>query len=152
VIARPLPAPAHRAAPRHGVRSARSASAARRARNSRLRYRAIGRIVVCLGLLTTLVLLYLALVANVTRTRYELGRAERERHALVEQTARNDDEIAQLESRDRLERIAASLGMREPLAFAVVTLPRERRHQRVAPHGVAALLPMMQSIMGIAQK
>lgn len=151
MIARPLPAPARReAAPRHGWRSARNASAARRARNRRLRYRAIGRIVASLCTVTTLVLLYLALVANITRLHYEIGRGEHERTRLVEQTVRNDDEIAQLASRERLEQIASRLGMREPAAFAIVTLPRRTRHARTAPRGVAALFPMMRSIMGIA--
>jgi hypothetical protein len=150
MIARPLPAPERREkASRPGSRAARNASAVRRARNRRLRYRSIGRIVAGLCALTCFVLLYLALVANVTRLQYEIGRAQRDRARLVEQTQRSEDEIALLESRDRLEQLAARLGMRDPEAYAIVVIPQRRRRAAPPVRGVAALFPMVQSIMGV---
>jgi hypothetical protein len=153
MIARPLSAPrARESGARPGWRSARNASAVRRARNRRLRYRAIGRVVTWLGALTALVLVYLALVANITRLHYEIGRAERYHTRLVQQSARNEDEIAQLVARERLEQIAARLGMREPQTFAMVLLPEPHRRAVQPPRGVAALFPVMQSIMGITPR
>ena len=92
-----------------GWRTARNASLVRRARNRRLRYRAIGRIVVTLGGLTCLVLGYLALLANVTRLHYEIGRVQHERTQLVDRTLRYDDEIAQLTTANVLRSAMPSL-------------------------------------------
>jgi hypothetical protein len=63
-----------------GWRTARNASLVRRARNRRLRYRAIGRIVVTLGGLTCLVLVYLERLAAMAA---RLGMAERSTFAVV---------------------------------------------------------------------
>jgi hypothetical protein len=153
VIARPLPAPApERGARSPGWRTARHASAARHARNRRRRYRPIGRIVVALSAVTSLVLVYLALLANVTRLHYEVGKLQHQRALLVEQTVRYEDEIALLDSRDRLAALAASLGLREPHAYAIVVVPPPVRHKPAPAGGVAALLPVVQSIVGAPAK
>ena len=130
------------------ARTARHASLVRRARNRRMRYRAIGRIVTILSGLTCLVLVYLALLANVTRLHYEIGHLQHQRAQLLDQTVRYQDEIASLESRDRLSTLAASLGLREPRAYAIVVIPPSRKHSVPPPSGVAALLPVVQSIVG----
>jgi hypothetical protein len=152
VIARPLPAPDRRPLGRPAWRTARHASVVRRARNRRMRYRSIGRIVATLSVLTCLVLGYLALLANVTRLHYEIGKMQHRRTQLVDKTLRYDDEIAQLESSDRLAVLAAHLGMREPRAYAIVTLPPVRHVTQRPVQGVAALFPVVQSIVGVAAK
>ena len=71
------------------------------------------------------------------RLNYELGKEAQVRARLTDQTTRLDDQIARLESRERLARVAAALGMREPESFAAVTLPVER--PPMPPHGLAFL-------------
>jgi hypothetical protein len=148
MVARPLPAPLRAPSRNAGARTARHASLVRRARNRRMRYRAIGRIVTILSGLTCLVLVYLALLANVTRLHYEIGHLQHQRAQLLDQTVRYQDEIASLESRDRLSALAASLGLREPRAYAIVVIPPSRKQSVPRPGGVAALLPVVQSIVG----
>jgi hypothetical protein len=152
MVARPLAAPARSPSRNSGWRTARHASLVRRARNRRMRYRSIGRIVAVLSGLTLLVLVYLALLANVTRLHYEIGHLQHQRAQLVDQTVRYEDEIASLESRDRLSALADSLGLREPRAYAIVVLPQPRKHSQPRPGGVAALLPVVQSIVGSPAK
>jgi len=142
VIARPLPAPRIDRTSRPAWRSARNASVKRRARNRRLRYRLIGRTVAGLSVTTVVILVYLALLANITRLNYEVGRAKQARAQISMQVLRREDEIARLASRDKLEAIAASLGMREPSAFAVVAVPPGPRHIAREPGGVALLSGM----------
>jgi hypothetical protein len=139
MIARPLPAPRIEPSPRSGWRTARAASSARRARTRRLRYRLIARTVSGLGVATLVVLVYLALLANITRLNYEVSHAKQARERIALQAVRAEDEIARLASRDKLEAIAARLGMREPSAFAVVALPPRHRHATQPAHGVALL-------------
>ena len=148
MIARPLPAPVIRERGGRGRRSARTASLARRARNRRLRYRSVGRIISTLSGLTIAVLVYLALLANVTRLHYEIGRVQHERARLADRVLRNDDEIAQLASPERLAVFAQRLGLREPRAFAVVEMPRPRQRAAPPPRGVAALLPVVVNFVG----
>ena len=140
MIARPLPAP--REAPSHpsGWRTARNASVARRARVRRQRYRPIGRIVAMLGTLTVFVLLYLALLANITRLNYDVGHQKQVRAHLALATMRNEDEIAGLISREKLQAIAARLGMHDPATFAILTLPPRPHHKTSpSPKGIALL-------------
>jgi hypothetical protein len=139
VIARPLPAPRLEPASRSGWRTARNASVARRARLRRLRYRLIERTVTALGIGTAVVLVYLALLANITRLNYDVSHVKQARAQLALLTARRDVEIARLSSRDKLEALAARLGMREPAAFAVVSLPLRHRQTAPSPRGVAFL-------------
>jgi len=139
MIARPLPAPRLERLQRPGWRSARAASVARRARTRRMRYRLIVRTVAGLSLATVVVLVYLALLANITRLNYEVGRAKQARARIGMEVVRGEDEIARLASREKLEAIAASLGMREPSAFAVVSLPPQHRQATRPARGVALL-------------
>lgn len=141
MIARPLLAPAEPQRAR-GWRAARNASAARRVRQRRLRYRLIGRTLVLVGMATVVVLAYLALMANITRLHYEIGNAKRVRAQLASATARNDDEIARLTARDRLSAIAMRLGMREADSITVVSLPPPRHRVERPAHGVAFLSSM----------
>ncbi|HXP93062.1 MAG TPA: hypothetical protein VN905_06290 [Candidatus Binatia bacterium] len=68
-----------------------------------------------------LLMLYLALMANLTSLNYRIGRASEQRTALQEETMRLDDRVAHLESRERLAELAMKLGMQEPRIYAVVS-------------------------------
>jgi hypothetical protein len=105
-----------------GSRAGRSAAERRRGRTAVLRHRAVLRTVAVLSIATLAVVAYLASMANVTRLNFELTRAARDRVALLGETTRLDDKLASLESRDRLELIAAGLGMRDPATFAVAVV------------------------------
>jgi hypothetical protein len=139
MIARPLPAP-RTACPERtgGRRTARNASAARKVRARRMRYRLVGRTLVAVGVVTTFVLVYLSLVANITRLSYDVSRAKVTRTRLALATMRGEDEIARLESRDRLEAIATRHAMHEPTVVSVVELPP--RHKGGVPGAGLALL------------
>ncbi|MBV9102056.1 MAG: hypothetical protein JO060_00605 [Candidatus Eremiobacteraeota bacterium] len=119
-------------------RTARNASAARRLRVRRQRYRSIGLWVRGLGLATAVVLLYLGLLANITRLNYEVSHAKQARARIALGILRNADVIARLESRENLEAMAARLGMREPETFVAIALPPPRRSAKAAD-GVAFL-------------
>jgi cell division protein FtsL len=125
MIARPLewPAEAPRPAPRTVSRAARAAVQARRNSRTRARYRALVTIGCVVSILTLIVVVYLALLANVTRMTYELQQASDERTALVQENGRLDDQVARLVSRERLSRLAASMGMHDSQTFAEIPLP-----------------------------
>jgi cell division protein FtsL len=130
--------------PRTTARTARNAAHSRRKRTVSLRYRSIVRIVGWLGAATILVVGYLWLMANVTKMNYEYAKATQERTQLLERTGRLDDQIAQLESRERLAAVAAQLGMSESAHFSVATLAAsgsraDARVSRRALRGVALL-------------
>jgi ABC-type Fe3+ transport system permease subunit len=135
VIARPLPYE-YETRPRVGTRSGRTAAHRRRGRTKRRRYAVLGRIVAVTSGFTTCIAMYLGLMANVTWMNYELGKSEHEKRSLLEISARLDDRIARMESRERLAKLAAHLGMHEPQTFASVALPVERQP---APTGLAFL-------------
>jgi ABC-type Fe3+ transport system permease subunit len=119
------------------TRAARGAAERRRARTARMRYAMTLRIAAIVGTLTVCVVVYLGLMGNVERMNYELARVDRERAALVEKSTQLDDTLARLRSRERLARVAASLGMHEPQTFAAITLPVE--HPKPEPGGLAFL-------------
>lgn len=121
MIARPLDSP--QARPTGGTRAGRVASTRRRAHSTRLRYRDVVRVVVIVCIATTAVMVYLGILANVTKLHYDISRAQRERAALEAQTMRLDERLNQLEATDRLVTIAARLNMRDAHAYAVVTVP-----------------------------
>jgi cell division protein FtsL len=125
MIAQPLPHPPLRSSP--GTRSGRTAVTRRRNVGVRRRYRALTGICTGIGVATALVMVWLFLVAGISRTSYDLARVNRERAALQDQTTRLDDTIARLESRDRLAAVAAKLGMSDPSSFAIVQLPPPAR-------------------------
>jgi cell division protein FtsL len=112
-----------------------------------LRYRSIVNIVGTLGVVTIMIVGYLWLMANVTKMNYEYAKATHERTRLLDQTSRLDDQIAHLESRERLAAIASKLGMTEPARFGVATLAplepiAESQASRQAVRGVALLRPI----------
>jgi cell division protein FtsL len=127
MIARPLPQLEEFVARGSGSRAGRTAAALRRGRTRRRRYETTLRIVATVGVLTMAVVFYLGLAANVMRLNYELGKMVRERSRLVDETQRLDDQIAQLQSRDRLAAVAASLGMRQADTFVAVVVPLPER-------------------------
>jgi hypothetical protein len=108
------------------VRSARGAADRRRKRSGALRYRSIVHMLLVLGTVTLGVVVYLGLLANVTRLTYEQAHLDRTHARLIDDAARLDDQVARLESRDRLAVIAARLGMRESRRFDVAVVPPER--------------------------
>ncbi|HEY0798055.1 MAG TPA: hypothetical protein VGD50_02840 [Candidatus Baltobacteraceae bacterium] len=144
MIARPLPIvpPPSRsvAAPgmNPGTRAGRTAVTRRRTVSTRRRYRSLIGVCSAIFLATACVMVWLLLVSSVTRMSYELAQVSRQRAALQDQTTRLDDTIAQLESRDRLAAVAASLGMSDPREFAVVRLPEAARSEEPA-RGLAFL-------------
>jgi cell division protein FtsL len=131
MIARRLPrredssrvAPAGPAAP-GGTRAGRAASVLRRGRSQRSRYRSVGRIAVLASIVTAALIVYLFLLANVTRMNDEASAARLQLAGLKDQVRRSDDEIARLSSRERLAALADRLGMKEPAAYRVVRLPK----------------------------
>ncbi len=95
----------------------------RRARSRRERYSVAVQIVATLSLLTICVVVYLGLMANVTRMSYQLTRDAQSRARLIEETTRLDERLETLESRERLARIAKDLGMKESATLSVARLP-----------------------------
>jgi len=67
-------------------------------------------------------MLYVLLQSNATGLSYALDKAQARRDALLEQTARLDDKIAQASSEERLAAIASKLHMRDAQTFAVVRI------------------------------
>jgi cell division protein FtsL len=96
------------------------------------------RVIVSVAMVTTLVMVYLFLLAKATQLNYELVSVAHQRVALETQTTQLRDRLSILESRERLLHIARQLGMTEPRAFTVVDLPSARDAQR--PGGGLALL------------
>jgi hypothetical protein len=137
MIARQLPELDDFIATRSGTRAGRTAARSRRSHTRRMRYRNVVRILGTVAVLTMLVVFYLGLAANVMRLNYELGKVAHQRAQLIDQTSRLDDQIARLESRERLAAVAASLGMHQPATFAAVSLPAPG--PRTPPHGLAFL-------------
>ncbi|MBV8245781.1 MAG: hypothetical protein JOZ38_07660 [Candidatus Eremiobacteraeota bacterium] len=119
-------------APRHlqakprlqNARRARLRTEARRGHNARRRYVHIRRFVAALAAVVFLLMSYVWLYSNLTSMNYAIERADRERSALQDQTARLDDRIAELRSHERLAAIASSLHMRDAQQYAIVALPR----------------------------
>jgi hypothetical protein len=136
VIARPLQTgPARKAG---GTRAGRVASTRRRAHSNRLRYRDALRVVAFVSVLTAAVMVYLGMLANVTRLHYDIEHQQEARAKLEAQTMRLDERLEQLRATERLLVIAQKLGMRDAHAYAVVSIAPEP----VAPprHDAYALL------------
>jgi len=137
VIARPLPYEELAPAPRTGTRSGRNAALHRRKRTRALRNAGVSRIAMTTVALTLAIVVYLALMANVTKMNYELSHVERTKSHLLDESSRLDDQIVRLSSRERLAHLAATLHMHEPQKFAQVTLPPARLE--APPRGLAFL-------------
>jgi hypothetical protein len=118
-------------------RAARTAARVRIIERRRRRYLVLRRVGAMMALLTLVVVAYLGRMANVTRLNYELARSVRLETRLVDDSARLDDRIAGLESRERLAAIGAKLGMHDAQTFASVVVPRAER--AAEPRGVALL-------------
>ena len=128
------------------VRTARAATQQRRKKTSRQRYAHLGRFVTGLAVSIVLMIGYVMLMANLTSLNYAVARAEHERVALQDQTARLDDRIAALRSQDRLSAIANKLGMHDPQQYAVVQLPAPAK---AAPQTrIAVLSTTLGSLFG----
>jgi len=108
--------------PRVAVR-ARDA-ARRRGRRTRLQgYAVPARIAITFAVVLVPVMIYVLLMGNLTALNYSLAHVTQQKSALVEETMRLDDRIAQLQSRERLADLAARLHMHDPQVYAVVDVP-----------------------------
>jgi cell division protein FtsL len=102
----------------------RDAEYRRRRRARRLRYAGMMRVMAVTAVVVVLLMAYLAVIANMTGTNTALNAMLDQRAALQEETMRLDDQIAKLESRERLSAVAASLKMQRTSDFLVVNIPR----------------------------
>jgi hypothetical protein len=107
-----------------------------RQRRTRRRMRAPVLAVLTLTLAALVPLLaYVTLTANLTSLNYALARTDRERVALLEETQRQDERIARLQSPDRLAALAGKLKLHDPHVYAVVRVPEAKPQPR--PTGFA---------------
>lgn len=106
-------------------RRARGATGDRIAYNSRARYSGLFQFSFVLVAASALLLGYVMLTSNLTGLAYAVNRADLQRSALTEDTARLDDRLAVLGSDERLAGIAARLGMKPSQQFAVVRMPHQ---------------------------
>jgi hypothetical protein len=125
------------ARPRTGTRAGRNAVSRRRARTRHVRYAGLTRTFLIAGAVTFAVVIYLALMANITRLNYALAKADRQKAQLVDTTSRLDDRIAWLESREHLDTLARRLNMQPAQTFLAVSVPPP--HRQEAPSGLAFL-------------
>ena len=108
--------------PRVQVRAREAAR--RRGRRTRMQnYAMPARIVLAFGVLLVPVMVYVLLMGNLTALNYSLAQATQTKSALVEETMRLDDRIAQLQSRERLADLAGRMNMHDPSRYAVVDVP-----------------------------
>jgi cell division protein FtsL len=119
-------------------RSARTATQTRIVKNARARYGSIIRIVGGISIALIALMTYVMLLSNETSLSYSFSKAQHERDALQEQTARLDDRIAQMSSEERLAAIATKLKMHDPQTFAVVRMQ--------PPPVVASRFPVFDTI------
>jgi hypothetical protein len=108
----------------------------RRTRRARRRFHAPALAVIGLAVAVLLPLLaYVTLCAEVTSLSFALARTEHDRSALADQSQRLDDQIARLESPDRLSALAAKLHLHDPHVYAVVRIPEPK--VQPSPSGLA---------------
>jgi hypothetical protein len=108
--------------PRVHVRAREAAR--RRGRRTRLQgYALPARIALAFTVVLVPVMIYVLLMGNLTALNYTLANATQQKSALVDETLRLDDRIAQLQSRERLAGLAARLHMHDPHVYAVVDVP-----------------------------
>ena len=103
-------------------RRARTATKNRIVQNNRARYTGLMRVGMVLGITLAALMSYVMLTSNMTQLTYSLAKAQHQREQLQEQTVRLDEQLATLQSDDRLAGIAAKLGMKDPQQFALVKL------------------------------
>lgn len=109
------------------LRTARHATQRRISRKERAKYRTLVQFVAVLSAILLVFMVYLTANARLTSLNYKFVRAQRERATLQAQTARLDEQLAQLRSDERLSAIAATLHMHDAQQFALVTLPAPER-------------------------
>jgi cell division protein FtsB len=108
--------------PRVQVRAREAAR--RRGRRSRMQnYAMPARIALAFVVVLVPVMVYVLLMGNLTALNYSLAQATQTKSALVEETMRLDDHIAQLQSRERLADLASRMNMHDPTRYAVVDVP-----------------------------
>ena len=105
------------------VRTVRNATQRRISRKDRAGYIGLLRFCGVLAVALCLLMIYVMLTAQLTSLNYAVGRAQRERAALLAEDARLDDRLALLSSDDRLAALATRLQMQDPQRFAIVALP-----------------------------
>lgn len=123
--------------PNRSRERARSASRQRARRAKRRSYSGFLRVATGVALLALPVMVYVMLTAHMTSLNYALAHASVHKSQLLEETARLDDRIAHLDSREHLAAIAAQLNMHDAREYAVVTLPDVA--PKPSPHGIAFL-------------
>ncbi|MGH7716603.1 MAG: hypothetical protein ACREML_11475 [Vulcanimicrobiaceae bacterium] len=117
------PKPAPEAAPAPFQRPRVPKHGRYRRRRSLLRhYGSTARILCIVALVLAPVMVYVMLTSNLTSMNYALATAQAQRTQLQGDVQRLDDQIAHLESRERLAQVAAKLGMHDPTRFEIVTL------------------------------
>jgi len=126
------------------ARTARVAAIHRRNRATTMRTAALQRFFVSFAVVLVLLIGYVMLISNLTGLNYAVARAERQRVALQDETARLDDRIAVLRSQERLAAIAAEFGLKDAQQFAIVTVPPEQRRASTRPR--LAWLPTFGSL------
>jgi len=94
----------------------------RRRRSLFAHYGSSARVLSIVALVLAPVMVYVMLTSNLTSLNYALANAESQRTVLQQDVQRLDDQVAHLESRERLAQVAAQLGMRDPTRFEIVTL------------------------------
>jgi cytochrome c-type biogenesis protein CcmH/NrfG len=110
--------------PQPRVRTRARDAARRRGRRTRLQgYAMLARIAISFTVVLVPVMIYVLLMGNLTALNYTLAQATQQKSALVDETMRLDDRIAQLRSRERLADLAARLHMHDPHMYAVVDVP-----------------------------
>jgi cell division protein FtsL len=120
--------PPQRRIPKHARRRRRSVRLAH--------YSSTVRVLGALVAVLAPVMIYVMLTSNLTSLNYALAAAETQRAQLQQEVQRQDDQIAHLDSRERLAQVAAKLGMRDPLHYEIVSLaPPETKK----PFGIAFL-------------
>ncbi len=103
-------------------RTARTAAQSRYVKNTRAHYGGLLKTGAVLGLALIALMTYVMLTSSMTSLSYADSKAHRERDHLQIETARLDDQLAIMRSDERLARIAAKLGMKEPQQFASIQL------------------------------
>ncbi len=124
--------------PPHRVYVRAREAARRRARRTRAHgYTLMLRIATIVAVALLPVMIYVLLMGNLTALNYTLARDTQQKADLQAETARLDDRIAQLESRERLADVATKLHLHDPKVYAIVDVPRPA----VAPpaNGIAFL-------------
>ena len=140
MIARPLPRTDVRRNPAAPAPAA-AHTKGRRARTKRRAYRDAFRVVAGVSVLTLAVMVYLGLLANVTKLHYEIGQAQEQRALLEAQTQRLEERLNGLRSDDALLAIATKLQMHDSRAYAVVSFRPKRRSPSLHDSGTCCWGP-----------